>query len=73
VTAHHQDQAILPLVDGFLSSTRRSSRHSFAADVDPDTADFMDGSKIPCGVEAFGGEISKPATRQRSSTTCRPT
>ena len=46
----------------------RSKFHaSFAADVDPDTAEFMASAQVPWGVEALQGSITTPAWRTKPS------
>jgi pimeloyl-ACP methyl ester carboxylesterase len=58
---------ILPPVEGFLFLDKAEFAASFAADVDPDTAAFMADSQVPWGVDAFGGEISQPAWKDKPS------
>jgi pimeloyl-ACP methyl ester carboxylesterase len=58
---------ILAPVDGFLFLDKAKFAGSFAGDVDPDTAAFMADSQVPWGVEALGGEISRPAWRDKPS------
>ena len=58
---------ILPPRDGFLFLDRSKFHASFAADVDPDTADFMASSQVPWGVEALQGNITTPAWRTKPS------
>jgi pimeloyl-ACP methyl ester carboxylesterase len=52
---------ILPPEDGFLFLDREKFAASFAADVDPQLAEFMANSQVPWGVDALGGEVTKPA------------
>src|ERR1700690_3831745 len=52
---------ILAPQDGFLFLDRAKFAASFAGDVEPKLAAFMADSQVPWGVEALGGEISKPA------------
>ena len=52
---------ILPPEDGFLKLDSTKFAESFAADVDPATAQFMADSQVPWGVEALAGEVSVPA------------
>jgi pimeloyl-ACP methyl ester carboxylesterase len=52
---------ILPPEDGFLFLDKAKFATAFAADVDPQVAQFMADSQVPWGVEALGGEITKPA------------
>lgn len=58
---------ILPPQDGFLLLDPAKFVASFAADVDPKTANFMADSQVPWGVNALGGEISAPAWRTKPS------
>ena len=58
---------ILPPQDGFLLLDRAKFPASFAADVDPDRAEFMADSQVPWGVEALNGTISQPAWKTKSS------
>jgi pimeloyl-ACP methyl ester carboxylesterase len=58
---------ILPPVDGFLFLDRSAFRASFAADVEPQTAEFMADSQVPWGVDALGGEISNAAWKDKAS------
>jgi pimeloyl-ACP methyl ester carboxylesterase len=58
---------ILPPVDGFLFLDKSKFAASFAGDVDSATAAFMADSQVPWGLEALGGEISRPAWRTRPS------
>jgi pimeloyl-ACP methyl ester carboxylesterase len=58
---------ILPPQDGFLFLDRAKFPASFAADVDPERAEFMADSQVPWGVEALNGTISQPAWRTKSS------
>jgi pimeloyl-ACP methyl ester carboxylesterase len=58
---------ILAPVDGFLFLDKARFAASFAGDVDPDTAAFMADSQVPWGVEALGGENSRPAWRDKPS------
>ena len=58
---------ILPPRDGFLFLDRAKFHASFAADVDPDTADFMASSQVPWGVQALDGKITTPAWRTKPS------
>jgi pimeloyl-ACP methyl ester carboxylesterase len=52
---------ILPPEDGFLFLDRAKFASSFAADVDPELAQFMADAQVPWGLAALGGEITKPA------------
>jgi pimeloyl-ACP methyl ester carboxylesterase len=58
---------ILPPQDGFLFLDNAKFAASFAADVDPQTAQFMADSQVPWGVNALGGAISEPAWRSKRS------
>ena len=52
---------ILPPENGFLFLDKAKFAASFAADVDPDLAQFMADAQVPWGVEALAGEVTKPA------------
>ena len=52
---------ILPPADGFLFLDKAKFAASFAADVEPDLAQFMADSQVPWGVDALAGEVTKPA------------
>ena len=58
---------ILPPQDGYLFLDRARFAASFAADVDPEKAEFMADSQVPWGVEALSGTISQPAWKTRPS------
>ena len=58
---------ILPPQDGFLYLDREKFASSFAADVDPELAEFMADSQVPWGVDALGGTISEPAWKSKRS------
>jgi pimeloyl-ACP methyl ester carboxylesterase len=58
---------ILPPQDGFLFLDKSKFRDSFAADVDADEAQFMADSQVPWGVNALGGEVTKPAWAKKRS------
>jgi pimeloyl-ACP methyl ester carboxylesterase len=58
---------ILPPQDGYLFLDRAKFRASFAADVDPEKAEFMAASQVPWGVEALDGRISQPAWKTKPS------
>jgi pimeloyl-ACP methyl ester carboxylesterase len=58
---------ILPPQDGFLFLDKSKFRESFAADVDADEAQFMADSQVPWGVNALGGEVTKPAWAKKRS------
>jgi pimeloyl-ACP methyl ester carboxylesterase len=56
---------ILPPQNGFLALDRTKFAASFAADVDPQKAQFMADSQTPWGVEAVNGVITNPAWRNK--------
>jgi pimeloyl-ACP methyl ester carboxylesterase len=58
---------ILPPEDGFLLLDRAKFHASFAADVDPGTAEFMADSQVPWGVEALNGAVGEPAWKAKPS------
>ena len=58
---------ILPPVDGFLFLDKAKFAASFAADVKPDVAAFMDVSQVPFGVGAAGGKVTDPAWKVKPS------
>ena len=58
---------ILPPTDGFLFLDKSKFAASFAADVDPEIADFMANSQVPWGVNALGGQITDPAWKHKPS------
>ena len=58
---------ILPPQDGFLFLDKARFAASFAADVDPQTAQFMADSQVPWGVDALDGAITEPAWRSKPS------
>jgi pimeloyl-ACP methyl ester carboxylesterase len=58
---------ILPPQDGFLFLDNAKFAGSFAADVDPATAQFMADSQAPWGVGALDGVITEPAWRSKPS------
>jgi pimeloyl-ACP methyl ester carboxylesterase len=58
---------ILPPQDGFLMLDSAKFPEAFAADVDPETADFMANSQVPWGVEALGGVVNEPAWKNKRS------
>ncbi len=58
---------ILPPQDGFLFLDKAKFAASFAADVEPDKAQFMADSQVPWGVDALGGAVSEPAWRTKPS------
>jgi pimeloyl-ACP methyl ester carboxylesterase len=58
---------ILPPVDGFLMLDQARFAASFAADVNPEQAEFMSKSQVPWGLEALNGEVTKPAWKSKPS------
>lgn len=58
---------ILPPQDGFLKLDSAKFADSFAADVDPDTAQFMADSQVPWGVDALAGKVTVPAWKSKPS------
>ncbi|HVI05185.1 MAG TPA: alpha/beta hydrolase [Sphingomicrobium sp.] len=56
---------ILPPQDGFLKLDSTKFAASFAADVDPVTAQFMADSQVPWGVNALAGKVSVPAWKSK--------
>lgn len=58
---------ILPPQDGFLKLDNSKFAASFAADVDPVTAQFMADSQVPWGVNALAGKVSVPAWKSKPS------
>ena len=58
---------ILPPQDGYLFLDKSKFAASFAADVEPEKAEFMADSQVPWGVEALGGAISEPAWKTKPS------
>jgi pimeloyl-ACP methyl ester carboxylesterase len=58
---------ILPPRGGYLFLDKSKFAGSFAADVDPKTAEFMAISQVPWGVDALGREITEPAWRTKPS------
>jgi pimeloyl-ACP methyl ester carboxylesterase len=56
---------ILPPEDGFLKLDSAKFADSFAADVDPATAQFMADSQVPWGVNALAGKVSVPAWKSK--------
>ena len=66
---------ILPPQDGFLFLDKAKFAASFAADVDPEKAEFMADSQVPWGVEALNGtdQPSRHGRRSRAGTWSPPT
>jgi pimeloyl-ACP methyl ester carboxylesterase len=58
---------ILPPQNGFLTLDKAKFPASFAADVDPQKAQFMADAQIPWGLNALNGTISKPAWKEKPS------
>jgi pimeloyl-ACP methyl ester carboxylesterase len=58
---------ILPPQDGFLMLDNAKFAASFAADVDPATAQFMAASQVPWGVNALAGKVTVPAWKSKPS------
>jgi pimeloyl-ACP methyl ester carboxylesterase len=58
---------ILPPQDGFLTLDKAKFPEAFAADVKPETANFMANSQVPWGVAALNGTISAAAWRTKRS------
>ena len=58
---------ILPPQEGYLFLDKAKFPASFAADVEPEKAEFMADSQVPWGVEALSGTISEPAWKTKPS------
>ena len=58
---------ILPPVDGFLALDRSKFAASFAADVEPEKAEFMANSQVPWGLAALNGAVTEPAWASKPS------
>lgn len=58
---------ILPPRDGFLFLDRDKFHASFAGDLPADQARFMADSQVPWGVDALGGQVTRPAWRAKPS------
>ncbi|ATQ43989.1 alpha/beta hydrolase [Caulobacter mirabilis] len=58
---------ILPPQDGFLFLDKAKFAAAFAADVEPQLADFMADSQVPWGVEALAGAVTVPAWKSKPS------
>jgi pimeloyl-ACP methyl ester carboxylesterase len=56
---------ILPPQDGFLLLDRTKFAEAFAADVEPELAQFMADAQVPWGVEALQGAVTAPAWRTK--------
>jgi pimeloyl-ACP methyl ester carboxylesterase len=58
---------ILPQQNGTLLLDKAEFAQAFAADLDPDKADFMANSQVPWGVDALSGAVSTPAWKAKPS------
>jgi pimeloyl-ACP methyl ester carboxylesterase len=58
---------ILPPQDGFLFLDKAKFAASFAADVDPATAQFMADSQVPWGVGALDGQVTQASWKAKPS------
>lgn len=58
---------ILPPQDGFLKLDSDKFAAAFAADVDPEIAQFMADSQVPWGVGALAGKVTVPAWKSKPS------
>jgi pimeloyl-ACP methyl ester carboxylesterase len=58
---------ILPPKEGFLPLDRTKFAASFAADVEPEKAEFMANSQVPWGVVALNGAVTEPAWQSKPS------
>jgi pimeloyl-ACP methyl ester carboxylesterase len=58
---------ILPPQEGFLMLDKGKFAASFAADVEPEKAEFMANSQVPWGVAALNGAVTKPAWAAKPS------
>jgi pimeloyl-ACP methyl ester carboxylesterase len=58
---------ILPPRDGYLLLDKSKFAASFAADVNPELAEFMANAQVPWGVEALQGAVSQPAWKVKPS------
>jgi pimeloyl-ACP methyl ester carboxylesterase len=58
---------ILPPQEGFLLLDKTKFAASFAADVAPETAEFMANSQVPWGVVALNGAVTQPAWESKPS------
>jgi pimeloyl-ACP methyl ester carboxylesterase len=56
---------LLPPQDGFLALDKGKFASSFAADVDPATAQFMADSQVPWGLDAVGQPITAAAWKSK--------
>src|ERR1700680_907018 len=58
---------ILPPQEGFLALDKTKFAASFAADVEPEKAEFMANSQVPWGVVALNGAVTEPAWQSKPS------
>ena len=58
---------ILPPNNGFLFLDKAKFAASFAADVEPQKADFMARSQVPWGLDALQGAATDPAWKSKPS------
>jgi pimeloyl-ACP methyl ester carboxylesterase len=58
---------ILPPEDGFLFLDKAKFAASFAADVDPATAQFMADSQVPWGLGALDGKVTQASWKAKPS------
>ena len=58
---------ILPPDDGFLMLDKAKFAEAFAADVQPEAANFMANSQVPWGLAALNGTIAQPAWKNKRS------
>ncbi|MBC8024681.1 MAG: alpha/beta hydrolase [Steroidobacteraceae bacterium] len=58
---------ILPPQDGFLFLDKAKFAASFAADVEPSTAQFMADSQVPWGVGALDGKVTQASWKAKPS------
>lgn len=58
---------ILPPQEGFLALDKTKFAASFAADVNPEKAEFMANSQVPWGLDALNGAVTQPAWQNKPS------
>jgi pimeloyl-ACP methyl ester carboxylesterase len=58
---------ILPPQDGFLMLDKAKFAEAFAADVNPEVANFMANSQVPWGLEALNGTVTQAAWKTKRS------
>jgi pimeloyl-ACP methyl ester carboxylesterase len=58
---------ILPPQDGLLMLDKAKFAEAFAADVNPDVANFMANSQVPWGLEALNGTVTQAAWKTKRS------